>query len=251
MKLASEKAEPGPTFDTINALQDMPPMATTLIIPGLNSSGSAHWQTWFEAQIPDAVRVIQGDWKRANLPEWSGRVRREISRRSGPILIAAHSFGALAAVQAAEDYSERIAGALLVAPADPNKFGISDALPPGRLNFPATLVASSNDPWLSLDRALALAIRWGANLVDLGQAGHVNAESGYGPWPFGLALLRQLSGTGDAEPNWPHVALNNGLIRFAGGVYPRQPSDPEKGIRNLTESLSTVAVDERDPVVTT
>src|SRR5690606_24546177 len=97
-------------------------MTTTLIIPGLNSSGSAHWQTWFETRIPDAIRVIQADWKRANLPEWASRVRREISRRPGPLLIAAHSFGALAAVQAAEDYRERIVGALLVAPADPEKF---------------------------------------------------------------------------------------------------------------------------------
>ncbi len=168
--------------------------ATTLIVPGLNSSGSAHWQSWFETQIPDAVRVIQGDWKRADLAAWSGRVRREISRRSGPILIAAHSFGALAAVQAAEDYRERIAGVLLVAPADPEKFGVAAALPEGRLGFPATIVASSDDPWLSIDRALALAVRWGANLVDIGNAGHINADSGYGPWPVGLALLGQLAG---------------------------------------------------------
>lgn len=168
-------------------------MTTTLIVPGLNSSGSAHWQTWFESQIPDAIRVIQADWKRANLLEWSSRVRREITRRPGPLLIAAHSFGALAAIQAAEDHRERIAGALLVAPADPDKFGVSDALPAGRVGFPVTIVASSNDPWLNLGRAVALAIRWGANLVDLGEAGHINAESGYGPWPFGLTLLQQLA----------------------------------------------------------
>jgi predicted alpha/beta hydrolase family esterase len=167
-------------------------MTTTLIIPGLNSSGSAHWQTWFEFQIPGAIRVIQADWKRANLPEWSSRVRREISRRPGPVLIAAHSFGALAAVQAAEDYRERIVGALLVAPADPEKFGVAEVLPDRPLGFPATIVASSNDPWLSIERARALAIRWSANLIDLGDAGHINADSGHGPWPFGLALLRQL-----------------------------------------------------------
>ncbi len=117
-----------------------------------------------------------------------------MSRNPGPLLIAAHSFGALAAVQAAEDYSDRIVGALLVAPADPDKFGISEALPAGRLSFPATIVASSNDPWLRIDRAVRLATRWGANLVDLGDAGHINTESGFGPWPLGLALLQQLSG---------------------------------------------------------
>jgi predicted alpha/beta hydrolase family esterase len=169
-------------------------MTTTLIIPGLNSSGAAHWQTWFETQITDAVRVIQRDWKRAHLPEWTSRVRREITRHDGPILIAAHSFGVLAAVQAAEDHRERIAGALLVAPADPEKFGIDDLLPRSALGFPTTIVASSNDPWLSFDRAVALATRWGSNLVSLGAAGHINTDAGYGPWPFGLALLHELDG---------------------------------------------------------
>lgn len=168
-------------------------MTTTLIVPGLNSSGSAHWQTWFESQISDAIRVIQADWKRANLPDWSGRVRREISRHPGPILIAAHSFGALAAVQAADDLSERIAGALLVAPADPDKFGIADTLPVRPLPFPAKIVASRNDPWLRFERAAELADLWGADLVDLGASGHINAESGYGPWPLGLTLLEQLA----------------------------------------------------------
>ncbi|MGE0025075.1 MAG: RBBP9/YdeN family alpha/beta hydrolase, partial [Hyphomicrobium sp.] len=97
-----------------------------------------------------------------------------------------------AAVQAAEDYRERVQGALLVAPADPDKFGVAGALPEGPLGFPATLVASANDPWLSVDKAFALALRWGADFVDLGAAGHINAESGFGPWPFGLSLLRQL-----------------------------------------------------------
>lgn len=190
-------------------------MATTLIVPGLNSSGSAHWQTWFETRIPNAIRVIQADWKRADLPEWAGRVRREIARRPGPILIAAHSFGALAAVRAAEDHRDRIAGALLVAPADPDKFGVSEILPSGRVGFPVTIVASSNDPWLSIERAVALAVRWGANLVDLGQAGHINAESGYGPWPFGLALLRQLADGQELAVDWPHAG-DLDLIRLSG-----------------------------------
>lgn len=167
-------------------------MTTTLIVPGLNSSGSAHWQTWLESELSDVVRVIQADWKRADLAQWASRVRRAITRHEGPLLIAAHSFGALAAVQAAEDLSHRIAGALLVAPADPDKFAIGDLLPAARLSFPAVVVASTNDPWLGFDRAVGLAHLWGAGLIALGDAGHINAESGYGPWPQGLALLRQL-----------------------------------------------------------
>lgn len=166
---------------------------TTLFVPGLNSSGPLHWQSWLERQVPDAVRVIQSDWKKADLAEWSSRVRREISRQQGKVLIVAHSFGVLAAVQAAEDHREKIAGALLVAPADPAKFGVEDFLPSGPLGFAATLVGSTNDPWMSIESATRWSARWNAELVNIGQAGHINAESGYGAWPGGLKLLERLA----------------------------------------------------------
>ncbi len=164
-------------------------MTTTLIVPGLNASGPAHWQTWLELRLADAVRVVQSDWKAPDLPEWARRLRREITRQEGRVVIAAHSFGALAAVQAGDDHRERIAGALLVAPADPDAFGVADHLPAGRLDFPAVVVASRNDPWIAFEKAARLAAQWGARLVDLGAAGHINTETGYGPWPDGLALL--------------------------------------------------------------
>lgn len=34
---------------------------------------------------------------------------------------------------------------------------------------------------------------WRTQLFDLGYAGHINAESGYGPWPEGLGLLNRVS----------------------------------------------------------
>lgn len=167
-------------------------MATTLIIPGLHNSGPDHWQSWFEAHVPGSVRVIQRDWKDANLPDWAGRVRREINRIPGKLFIAAHSFGVLAAVQAASDFSDRIGGALLVAPADPDRFGIADYLPQQSLTFPSVVVASTNDPWMRHERAAHWADVWGSDFVTLGAAGHINAESGYGAWPEGLALLLRL-----------------------------------------------------------
>lgn len=174
-------------------------MTTTLIVPGLRSSGPAHWQTRFEHHIPGAVRVIQRDWSHADLPEWSSRVRREIRRIPGRIIIVAHSFGVLAVVQAAQDLSDRVSGALLVAPADPDKFGVGDYLPMAPLSFKSVLVASTNDAWMTLERAAFWADLWGADLVNLGPAGHVNVESGFGPWPEGLRLLERLRQSIEAD----------------------------------------------------
>ena len=167
-------------------------MPTTLIVPGLHSSGPDHWQSWFEERIPGAARVIQRDWNDANLPDWSSRVRRSIDRTPGRHWIVAHSFGALAAVQAAADHDGRVAGAFLVAPAEPEAFGVEDYLPNERLSFPTVLVASATDSWISLKRAAQLADLWGADFVNLGDAGHINAAAGYGPWPEGLAIFDRL-----------------------------------------------------------
>jgi len=104
----------------------------------------------------------------------------------------AHSFGCLAAVQAAFDYRENIDGLMLVAPADPERFGLSAAIPEHPLGVPSVVVASTSDPWISFRRALEWSEYWGAELINLGPAGHINPESGYGPWPRGLSILRDL-----------------------------------------------------------
>jgi predicted alpha/beta hydrolase family esterase len=167
-------------------------MPTTIIVPGLKSSGPTHWQTWLEHRVAGSLRVTQRDWNDPHLPDWSSRVRREITRATGSIFIVAHSFGALAAVQAASDHTERISGALLVAPADPNRFGIAEFLPSKPLGFPAIVVASTNDPWMTFERAEHWARLWKADFISLGEAGHINAEAGFGPWPEALALLERV-----------------------------------------------------------
>jgi predicted alpha/beta hydrolase family esterase len=167
-------------------------MDTTLIVPGLNGSGADHWQTWLERKIPGAVRVIQRDWHDAYLPHWSARVRRELNRVPGQIFIVAHSFGCLAAAQATFDYQERVRGLMLVAPADPDRFGAAAYLPERPLGVPAVVVASTNDPWMRFSRAADWSDTWGAELINLGAAGHINPDAGFGHWPEGLAILRRL-----------------------------------------------------------
>jgi predicted alpha/beta hydrolase family esterase len=106
---------------------------------------------------------------------------------------------------AAADRPQRVAGLLLVAPADPERFellgvradpqrsaGVGRFLPQSAFSCPSILVASRNDPWLKPEAARTWAERWGSRLIDVGDAGHVNVESGHGPWPLALGLLQQL-----------------------------------------------------------
>jgi predicted alpha/beta hydrolase family esterase len=52
------------------------------------------------------------------------------------------------------------------------------------------VVASSNDPYVSLERARAFAAAWGSTLMVIDDAGHVTDASGYGEWPEGEQMLQ-------------------------------------------------------------
>lgn len=167
-------------------------MATTLIVPGLRNSGPTHWQTWFETQLAGCRRVEQDDWETPCLPDWASRVREQIDALDGVLWIVAHSFGCLASVAAGLARPQRILGALLVAPADPARFGEPTGCLERRLPFPSLVVASSNDPWARVSVAKCWARQWGSDFLSIGEAGHINVESGHGPWPMGLHLFEQL-----------------------------------------------------------
>jgi predicted alpha/beta hydrolase family esterase len=167
-------------------------MTTTLIVPGLGGSEPSHWQSWLESQVPNARRVVQADWLEPDLPRWSAKLRNELTKIPGRVFIVAHSFGCLAAASAAFDCRELISGVMLVAPADPERFGLARIVPAQSLGVPAVVVASENDPWMGFHRARHWARSWDAEFISLGAAGHVNVASGHGPWPKGLAILRSI-----------------------------------------------------------
>jgi predicted alpha/beta hydrolase family esterase len=162
-----------------------------LIVPGLGNSGPAHWQTHWHTMLPGARRVVQRNWDLPVMRAWADTVARAILAMDRPIVVA-HSFGCAATLLATQT-GATIRGALLVAPADLQRSGVAGDLPRYRLPFPSTLVASTNDPWLKLVTAGELASVWGSRFVALRDAGHINAEAGYGPWADGLQLLRELA----------------------------------------------------------
>ncbi len=216
-------------------------MTTTLIIPGLKSSGPAHWQSWFEQYMPETVRVVQRDWQDPNLADWSSRIRRDISRTPGRLILVAHSFGALAAAQSASDHEERIAAALFVAPADPDKFSVADYLPTKPFRFPSVVVASTNDPWMTLDKAAMWADRWGSDFVNLGAAGHINTDSGFGPWPEGLALLQRLRRAAEAQ-SISEVSPARPLIPFSRSATLSEVAAGSRSRRQVLSNRGEVAL---------
>lgn len=172
---------------------------TVLTVPGLGGSGPSHWQTLWEQARPDTVRVELGMWNTPHRNAWVTRLDEAIRRAEAPVVLAAHSLGCLAvawwAQLSPQPYGWPVAGALLVAPADADRAGAQAELkafaptPRVSLPFPSIVVASSDDPWVSIERAHSMAADWGSLFVDAGPQGHLNAASGIGWWREGQALL--------------------------------------------------------------
>jgi uncharacterized protein len=172
---------------------------TTLIVPGWTNSGPDHWQSHWERDNPEYRRVIQRDWDHPDPIEWVATLKRSINEAEHPVVIVAHSLGCLAVTRWATTDPQanisKIAGAFFVAPADVDRADVADVLwawrpiPLTRLPFPTTLVASRSDEYLAFERARVFATAWGSNLIDAGNAGHLNTAAGYGPWPEGHRWL--------------------------------------------------------------
>jgi len=129
---------------------------------------------------------------------WVTALEAAVRESEPQVVLVAHSLACLQLAHWAASTRCRIRGALLVAVPDPagaafprEAVGFSP-LPLERLAFPSIVVASSNDPFGSIDHARRCAGAWGSRLVEIGAVGHVNAGSGLGDWAQGQALLAEL-----------------------------------------------------------
>lgn len=170
-----------------------------LIVPGLNGSGPGHWQTLWEEKYGHE-RVQQRDWENPNLLDWISTLNTAVTASSEHVVLVAHSLGCLTVAHWAQAYPENVGQircALLVAPPDVEsssdipeslrRFAVQKVIP-----FPSVLVGSENDHYMALESARKLAGYWQSSFVNAGAAGHINTESGHGPWPKGETLLAGL-----------------------------------------------------------
>ena len=174
----------------------------TLILPGLFNSGPEHWQSHWEQLVRGCRRVEQADWATPKCADWVTTLDSAVARVTGAVVLVAHSSAcALVAHWAASGsaaHVARVGGALLVAPSDPEGADYPKGptgfapVPQEQLPFPSIVVASTDDIFVSLERARTYAKGWGSRFVSLEAAGHINSASGLGAWPAGHALLAEL-----------------------------------------------------------
>lgn len=172
--------------------------ADILIIPGYTNSGPDSWQTRWQEKLSTARRVEQAEWSKPVRQDWTAKIAEAVNEAERPVVLVAHSLGVAAAVQAIPQFKKPVSGAFFVAMPDvanpdirPKHLMTFGPYPRDPLPFPSIVVASRNDSFCPLGVAEDQAAAWGSLFIDAGDAGHINAESGYGPWPEGLLVFAQ------------------------------------------------------------
>ncbi len=170
--------------------------AEILVAPGYKGADPRHWQARWADKISTASLVEMGDWHKPVFEDWKANLVARVNQAQKPVLFIAHSIAVHVIVRAAPEFTVPIAGAFFVSPPDVENpairpkhlmtFGPASCEP---LTFPSATLASRNDHFCSYEVAEDMAAAWGSLFVDAGQSGHINTESGHGPWPEGLMVF--------------------------------------------------------------
>ena len=175
-------------------------MRPILIIPGYRNSGASHWQTLWEGNMAYAKRVQMPNWDFPRRSDWVDALDDAIAEAcfTAPPILVAHSIGCMVVAHWIQERQRPVHAALLVAPTDPERPDIPEVLkgfapvPLFEMPFASRVVASSNDPFVSIERAKVFAEAWRSSFTDIGPRGHINGAAGFGEWPRGEAMLKEL-----------------------------------------------------------
>jgi len=177
-----------------------------LIVPGLRDAVATHWQTLLQARLPNAHGVPPMGREDLDCARRVEAIDAAIAALPAPPIVVAHSGGVIMLAHWARKHSRPIHGALLATPPD-----FEQPMPPGfptigqlqdggwlpvprdRLPFPSIVAASRNDPLGRIERVAELARAWGSRFVDIGEVGHLNPASSYGPWPQAEDFIDELA----------------------------------------------------------
>jgi predicted alpha/beta hydrolase family esterase len=170
-----------------------------LILHGYEGSEPEHWQSWLAARLRAAgERVAYPDLPdphAPSLPAWRAALGAELRALHGALTVIAHSLACILwlhhcdAPVVGDARAERV---LLVAPPS-----LAGAPPPIRPFFPVALarepvaaaaaqtrlVCAPDDPYCPEGAAAIYGEPLGLAVDLLAGAGHINTETGFGPWP--------------------------------------------------------------------
>jgi uncharacterized protein len=163
-----------------------------LILHGLGASGPGHWQTWLSARLrADSERVAYPDLPDADLPSlpaWRSTLDGELAALpAGEAIVVCHSLACLLYFHHVAEGGPQADRVLLVSPPSETA-GVQEIqgffpVPLPALAAGARLVCADEDPYCPEGAATLYGGPLGIPVDVLPGAGHINPETGFGPWP--------------------------------------------------------------------
>jgi len=174
-----------------------------LLVHGWGGSDFPHWQSWLAGEIAKEYGTVQflhfTDVDTPKLDLWSDELLEALESFK-PEIVICHSLANTLWFHLCNTTTlKEIQKLYLVAPPS-----LQCSVPELKEFFPvqiprqlyakkALLVSSTNDPYMSIDEANILQKELAVEMKVLENAGHINAESGYGEWPWILESLQKKS----------------------------------------------------------
>jgi predicted alpha/beta hydrolase family esterase len=185
-----------------------------VIVHGYEGSGPRHWQRWLEAELgrlgvptffpalPNPLTPRRDEWVATLADTIEAGTRATTSAADRRITFVCHSLGCWALDHLLAQRSvDGAHAALLVAPPSPLLlFEPADSFFPPPMRTEAwepiadrtLVVGSDTDAYTAPDEFLSIGDDLGVEAMIIPDAGHINVDSGHGPWPFVLEWLESV-----------------------------------------------------------
>ena len=175
-----------------------------LLLHGWGGSDYPHWQSWLAGELArDYGQVAFPLLDNPHFPTKSRWVKqvKKLLKEFDPDVVICHSLAnTLWFHLCNEGKIKKVKRLLLVSPPrndldfDTIKSFFPVDPPQDLYAEKAMIVNSDNDPYLNVDEAEKLQKTLGIEMKTLVNAGHINAESDFGEWPWLLEWIKQGNG---------------------------------------------------------
>lgn len=172
-----------------------------LLLHGWGGSDFPHWQSWLAGEIAKDYGTVSflrfSNFDFPKLDVWKKELLEHLSDFR-PDIIICHSLANTLWFHICNDENlkiDRVEKLFLVAPPsleckiEELKSFFPLDLPKKLHAQKTTLIASSNDPYMSMDEVKHIEKTLNIDTVILENAGHINSDSGYGEWGWMLERI--------------------------------------------------------------
>ena len=172
-----------------------------LLLHGWGGSDFPHWQSWLASEIAKDYGCVSflkfSDFDFPKLDAWRAELLKELETFKPTIVICHSLANTLWFHLCNDDAIKSVQQLFLVAPPsletdiEELKEFFPLTLPTNIYANKTTIVSSTNDPYLTQDEAKQMQKSLQVDMKILTDAGHINADSGFGEWKWILQEIKK------------------------------------------------------------